>query len=232
MNDAPSITVPGRAIKAATYFMSADETRYVLKGVHLCRAGGHNIVVAADGRQMLVLTLSGDTEPWPDGFKLTLVPKHVLTMMAEHGGSGDDLEIAQIDEKRVRVKGMIGDTKVVSWEIVTECTDWVGTYPSWWKVLPEPCAPEKRVTAHISLNPERLAQIKDAFGVWLKREPILTLHMPEVSADGTIGVIAITTSRQDALALLMPCRGDLTERIPDFVAEVVKAGNEQKGAKP
>lgn len=214
--------------------MSTDETRYVLNGVHLCRLGGHNIVTATDGRQMLVLTVSADTEPWPEGFQLTLVPKHVLTMWSAHGGPGDNLRIEKIDAKQVRVQGMIGNTKALVWEVVTECTDWVSPYPHWWKVLPEECPPEKRTAVQLSLDVERIDLIKTAFCAWLKRDPALTLHLPEQASSGHHGPIVVTAGRYDALALLMPIKCDpVPDRMPGFVMDVMTAGNSKsEGNKP
>lgn len=144
-----------RAIKAASYAMSSEETRYYLKGVCLEISAAHGVLaVATDGHRLIAMQAGP-----PNG--------HIAP---------DPLEIIIPADtvKRIKINkrfsdGILRHMGGLQWQIEHDGQIWAfqpidGSFPAWRRVLPKHQTPGER--AHF--NPDYLADMKKAGEVYSK----------------------------------------------------------------
>ena len=143
-----------RAIKAASYAMSSEETRKYLKGVCLEISAAHGVLaIATDGHRLIAMQAAPANG-------------HIAP---------DPLEIIIPDDtvKRIKINkrysdGILRHMGGLQWQIEHDGQIWafqpIGSFPAWRRVLPKHTAPGE--WAHF--NPDYLADMKKAGEIYEK----------------------------------------------------------------
>lgn len=144
-----------RAIKAASYAMSSDETRYYLKGVCLEISAAHGVLaIATDGHRLIAMEAApSNGHVAPDPLEI-IIPAETVKRLKINKRFSD---------------GILRHMGGLQWQIEHDGQIWAfqpidGYFPAWRRVLPKHSTPGDR--AHF--NPDYLADMKKAGEVYEK----------------------------------------------------------------
>jgi DNA polymerase III sliding clamp (beta) subunit (PCNA family) len=149
-----------RAIKACSFAMSSEETRYYLKGVCLEITAAHGVVaIATDGHRLIAMQSAPGNGGVVPGFNM---PEHL------------EIIIPADTVKRIKINkrysdGILRQVSDTQWQIEHDGQIWAftpidGAFPAWRRVLPKHQTPGDR--AHF--NPDYLADMQKAGEIYAK----------------------------------------------------------------
>ena len=144
-----------RAIKAASYAMSGEETCYYLCGVHLEISAMHGVIaVATDGHHLIAMQAAPASTATAGETRAIIIPADT---------------VKRIKINRRYSNAILRDMGTGQWQIEHDGQIWAfqpidGSFPAWRRVLPKHTAPGER--AHF--NPDYLADMKKAGEIYEK----------------------------------------------------------------
>lgn len=143
-----------RAIKAASFAMSSEETRYYLKGVNIEISAAHGVLaIATDGHRLIAMQAAPASQ--------AIMGEREIIIPAE--------TVKRIKINRRFSDGILRDMGNGQWQIEHDGQIWAfqpidGSFPAWRRVLPKHYKPGDR--AHF--NPDYLASMKSAGEIYAK----------------------------------------------------------------
>lgn len=143
-----------RAIKAASFAMSNEETRYYLKGVNIEICAAHGVLaIATDGHRLIAMQAAPASR--------VITGECAIIIPAE--------TVKRIKINRRFSDGILRDMGNGQWQIEHDGQIWAfqpidGSFPAWRRVLPKHQTPGER--AHF--NPDYLASMKSAGEIYAK----------------------------------------------------------------
>lgn len=149
-----------RAIKAASYAMSSEETRYYLKGVCLEISAAHGVLaIATDGHRLIAMQAAPGNDGTVPGFDMPNPLEIIIP--------ADTVKRLKINKRFS--DGILRHMGGLQWQIDHDGQIWAfqpidGSFPAWRRVLPKHTAPGER--AHF--NPDYLADMKKAGEIYEK----------------------------------------------------------------
>ena len=143
-----------RAIKAASFAMSSEETRYYLKGVNIEISAAHGVLAIATNGHRLIAMQAAPTSQAITGDREIIIPAET---------------VKRIKINRRYSDGILRDMGNGQWQIEHDGQIWAfqpidGSFPAWRRVLPKHSTPGDR--AHF--NPAYLADMQKAGEVYVK----------------------------------------------------------------
>ncbi|MES2598641.1 MAG: hypothetical protein V4662_25120 [Verrucomicrobiota bacterium] len=127
------LTLSKNAILAAASFISTDETRYVLNGIHVGLHQGALVMVATDGRRMIIIQELRVQEGIPEDWKgIIFDPSPLLLLMDHFCLKHLDAIVFELSEngKTLMVVNPFDENTVLGCPVVN------GVYPNWLQVVP------------------------------------------------------------------------------------------------
>jgi DNA polymerase-3 subunit beta len=129
-----------RAIKAASFAMSSEETRYYLKGVNIEISAAHGILaIATDGHRLIAMQ-AAPTPQAITGDREIIIPAET---------------VKRIKINRRYSDGILRDMGNGQWQIEHDGQIWAfqpidGSFPAWRRVLPKHSTPAQYLFAIVS----------------------------------------------------------------------------------
>jgi hypothetical protein len=149
-----------RAIKAASFAMSSEETRYYLKGVCLEISAANGILaIATDGHRLIAMQAAPGNGGTVPGFNVPEAREIIIPAET----------VKRLKINRRYSDGILRDMGNGQWQIEHDGQIWAfqpvdGSFPAWRRVLPKHSTPGDR--AHF--NPAYLADMQKAGEVYVK----------------------------------------------------------------
>lgn len=149
-----------RAIKAASYAMSSEETRYYLKGVCLEISAAHGVLaIATDGHRIIAMQAAPGNGGTVPGFDMPNTLEIIIP--------ADTVKRIKLNKRYS--DGILRRMDGGQWQIEHDGQIWAFqpidvSFPAWRRVLPKHVTPGER--AHF--NPDYLADMKKAGEVYVK----------------------------------------------------------------
>ena len=143
-----------RAIKAASFAMSNEETRYYLKGVNIEISAAHGVLaIATDGHRLIAMQAAPASRATTDTREI-IIPAET---------------VKRIKINRRYSDGILRDMDNGQWQIEHDGQIWAfqpidGSFPAWRRILPKHSTPGDR--AHF--NPAYLADMQKAGELYAK----------------------------------------------------------------
>lgn len=198
-----------RAIKAASYAMSSEETRFYLKGVCIEISAAHGVLaIATDGHRLIAMQAAPKAGAIGEAVSI-IIPADTVKRLKINKRYSDGI-----------LRRMDGG----QWQIEHDGQIWAfqpidGSFPAWRRVLPKHVTPGER--AHF--NPDYLADMKKAGEVYDKGvdAAIITdggnpawCRWDSVSVPG-FGVVMPKRLLADAFTMNPPSWADWTPPAPE-----------------
>lgn len=143
-----------RAIKAASYAMSAEETRFYLKGVCIEISAAHGVLaIATDGHRLIAMQAAPKADAIAETVSIIIPADTVKRLKINKRYSDGILRCMDGGQWQIEHDGQIWAFQPID-----------GSFPAWRRVLPKHVVPGER--AHF--NPDYLADMKKAGEVYSK----------------------------------------------------------------
>ena len=143
-----------RAIKAASYAMSAEETRFYLKGVCIEISAAHGVLaIATDGHRLIAMQAAPRAGGIGEAVSIIIPADTVKRLKINKRYSDGVLRLMHGGQWQIEHDGQIWAFQPID-----------GSFPAWRRVLPKHQTPGER--AHF--NPDYLADMKKAGEVYDK----------------------------------------------------------------
>lgn len=197
------LKIKTKILKAMNRFASGDETRIIIRGVHVeAKRGGNLFLVATDGRRIGVLDIAESVD---DDCQFT-IPSEFIDALPDHGETelvyGPDTgeihaQFTGYGIHAVAIEGKKG---------------YSGQYPKWRQVVPSPW-PKTFGNRNLAINMKLLAEVCDvAEQVCSKGHAGVT-----ITSNGHEGD-PVCIRRQNFTGIVMPLRPDASELHPPSFA--------------
>lgn len=187
-DDRIKLSIPLRALKAAAVAISKDETRYTLNGYHLQSAGNHLFLVTTDGRRMIVINITDESE-WDMVSAVDVTFQ--LPQIRARALIGGKLPIEIIPGPKTFIEYKVDFETVIRKPVIE------GNYPIWAQVINVSQLNEQ---PGICVNPTFCADMIKAVGIW---NPGASVNIFFTDA---ISPIYFTDNHRNFLGILMPMR--------------------------
>jgi len=207
------IHLPWRALKAASLFASTDETRYIIQGIHIAMHKGHLVMVATDGRRMIVMRIQEDND-LPAGFALTFAVPHALLDLPDHTGFTLRCVIGE-DGKQITLF-------CYDLGYVVPILD--GKYPQWQEILPKLANPQPQ--ACVAYSGEMMRDLVEGIEVFTGQPGVVVWAPDAVDGCGPMYARPDRAGYHDCFAILMPRSKPKSADqgpLPFFLKEILEA---------
>lgn len=200
-----TVSVNARLFRVVHNFISTEETRHYLNGVHIEKhARGGLLMVATDGHRLMCVhdekgSIEGDSV-------IVKLDKAALAACKAGRGEPDDRRL-KLEGNNVTVQNCHDLPVGAAFNVVID-----GTFPAWRRVIPNLDAIKPRPAA---FNGEYLADYGKASGE-LRNEKSSLISL---WGDGDGANIVRFPNVNWAFGLLMPCRFDHERGLPDFLKD-------------
>lgn len=157
-----------RAIKACSFAMSTEATRYYLNGVALEMSVDCIIAIATDGHRLIAIR-AGDGIPGMTGKQILIIPADTVKQIKIKGGVSDAW-IEKIEPNATMLTGLWGikyGTETYAFRPVD------GTFPKMWRKV---CPRHTEQGEIAQFNPSYLNDMAKAQSVYWKTQIITVIH--------------------------------------------------------
>ena len=205
-----------RAIKACSYAMSTEATRYYLNGVALEMSADHVIAIATDNHRMIVMR-AGDGIPGMTGREILIIPADTVKKIKIKGGVSDAW-LEKIEQNATMKTGLWAikyGTETYAFNPVD------GTFPEMWRNV---CPRHIKQGEIAQFNPGYLEDMAKAQSVYWKTQIITVIH------NGTGPAWVRFSPDVQGFGVIMPVRAENEMEIPDWSGITPAPKEEAKAA--
>ena len=190
-------------IRAVNNFISTEETRYYLRGVHFTRADEGAIAVATDGH---TLCAAHDPAAYCERDMILQFDKPALSLMKSARGDFDGNRRAFISNDRTMDIVPDGEGSGGMKYGIAQIQEIDGTFPDWRRVLPVKSSndDENEKQAPAAFDASYLAKFSKMIAELDRKGAALTLHQFDRNAPALVKF-----DRADVFGVIMPRREDI-----------------------